>query len=259
MAAFCEVSGYKVYAVDIGGAIHYLYGREHQAKNEEHPEKKTLFVANIAPVFDEGTVKHIFQSFGSVKHVQISSLAQQRHHNTLAKKLYHPNPDAEDSVLFAHVVFKSEKGLAAALQVDDQSPVIDASEHVKGASLAEWVEECRAVPRMEHLEDQVDAAMRLFEAREEQRREQLEAQRNQPDEEGWITVSYGRKRSEIDAEPDKEKEKKKQEKKEKVMLNFYRWQQREARRDQIADLRRKFEEDKKKIASMRQARKFKPY
>ena len=40
---------------------------------------------------------------------------------------------------------------------------------------------------------------------------------------------------------------------------MYPWQQREAQREQVAELRRKFEEDKQRVALMREKRKFKPY
>jgi len=43
------------------------------------------------------------------------------------------------------------------------------------------------------------------------------------------------------------------------LLNFYRFQQRETQRERIADLRRAFEEDKERVAAMRQRRRFKPF
>ncbi|XP_057311769.1 ribosomal RNA-processing protein 7 homolog A-like isoform X2 [Hydractinia symbiolongicarpus] len=45
----------------------------------------------------------------------------------------------------------------------------------------------------------------------------------------------------------------------KELMNFYLFQQRESKRDKIADLRQKFEEDKKRITQMRQQRNFKPF
>jgi len=47
--------------------------------------------------------------------------------------------------------------------------------------------------------------------------------------------------------------------KKKELLNFYRFQQRETQRERIADLRRAFEEDKERVAAMRQRRRFKPF
>ena len=44
-----------------------------------------------------------------------------------------------------------------------------------------------------------------------------------------------------------------------VHADFYRFQKRETQRAAVADLRVKFEEDKRRIAELRAARKFKPY
>ena len=47
--------------------------------------------------------------------------------------------------------------------------------------------------------------------------------------------------------------------KNKELKNFYRFQMREEKRSKLAELRKKFEEDKEKIAQMKAARKFKPF
>ncbi|RXN19184.1 ribosomal RNA-processing 7 -like protein [Labeo rohita] len=54
-----------------------------------------------------------------------------------------------------------------------------------------------------------------------------------------------------------QKEKKKKERKE--LLNFYTWQHRNTQKQHIAELRKKFEEDKQRIAVLRAQRKFRPY
>lgn len=46
--------------------------------------------------------------------------------------------------------------------------------------------------------------------------------------------------------------------KQHVTTNFYRFQQRERRRDELFDLRERFEVDKRKIQELKAARRFKP-
>jgi len=48
-------------------------------------------------------------------------------------------------------------------------------------------------------------------------------------------------------------------KKKNELLDFYRFQMRQSKREDIAELRRKFEEDKAKIEKMKALRKFRPY
>jgi len=45
----------------------------------------------------------------------------------------------------------------------------------------------------------------------------------------------------------------------KELLNFYQFQQRETQREAIAELRKKFEKDKQKVAELRSKRKFRPF
>jgi ribosomal RNA-processing protein 7 len=47
--------------------------------------------------------------------------------------------------------------------------------------------------------------------------------------------------------------------KEKEVKDFYRFQIRQKKVGELVELRRKFEEDKKKIAAAREGRKFRPY
>jgi len=48
-------------------------------------------------------------------------------------------------------------------------------------------------------------------------------------------------------------------KKKTELTNFYRFQMREAKRDQLQELRRRFEEDKARVARLREGRRFKPF
>ena len=84
----------------------------------------------------------------------------------------------------------------------------------------------------------------------------------EPDDDGWMTVMPTKKPLGPQKPVRMSKKKKKaikNQKQEKELLNFYMFQQREQKRDKVADLRRKFEEDKKKIAMMKQERRFKPF
>ena len=49
------------------------------------------------------------------------------------------------------------------------------------------------------------------------------------------------------------------EKKTKELKNFYRFQMREERQSKLAELRKKFEDDKQRVARMKANRSFKPF
>jgi ribosomal RNA-processing protein 7 len=52
---------------------------------------------------------------------------------------------------------------------------------------------------------------------------------------------------------------KRAEKTEKELTNFYRFQIREEKQKKLFDLRKKFDEDREKVAVMKAGRKFKPF
>ena len=83
----------------------------------------------------------------------------------------------------------------------------------------------------------------------------------QPDDEGWITVTkQDKKKGKKMRDDDKDKDKKGRRKKKKQHLqNFYAFQVKEDKLNRIQELRKKFEEDKKKIAKMKTERKFRPF
>lgn len=121
-------------------------------------------------------------------------------------------------------------------------------------------------PSIEDLEKGVNTYMNNFEDAEKEKKAQLLLQRNLPDEDGFVMVSRARGRrntnkdgngATVTAARPVEIEKLKPKKLE--LQNFYRFQMRESKRQDLAELRVQFEKDKKKIAALKQDRKFKPY
>lgn len=121
-------------------------------------------------------------------------------------------------------------------------------------------------PGLKLLQERIDDFIVAHEAQEEQARAEREAQAA---EGGWTVVVHhkGRKKT-SDAESGVAVgsvaqaavlEKMAKKKKKEVGLDFYRFQKREAHRNEIMMLQSKFEQDKKRIQQMRAARKFRPY
>lgn len=87
-----------------------------------------------------------------------------------------------------------------------------------------------------------------------QERAQRLASHGMEDEDGWTVVAKGGKTM-----PEETGISTKKRKKERELQNFYRFQLKEARKEEIADLRRRFDQDKEKVKALRGKRKFKPY
>lgn len=117
-------------------------------------------------------------------------------------------------------------------------------------------------PDTETLRKETDQFIGAFETREEQSRLAVERKRALMDDDGFTLVSH--KRQVRHATMESKKNMKKRKKKgtrvgSTELKNFYSFQMREAKRDQLARLRSKFEADKKRVARLKAARKFKPY
>jgi len=121
---------------------------------------------------------------------------------------------------------------------------------------------------LKNLQKRVDESIHEFDVREIEHKKKIDELSSMPDSNGWITVtSKGRKKtagtggarigatnlSQETLMELKEKEKK------KYKENFYRFQRAEKQHRALQQLRRKFEEDKKRMAKLKEGRKFKPY
>ncbi|KFK33235.1 hypothetical protein AALP_AA6G347900 [Arabis alpina] len=122
-------------------------------------------------------------------------------------------------------------------------------------------------PSLDELQKRIDDFMTDHEERLEQEKQEREAKAA---EGGWTVVVHhkGRKKT-VDSESGiavgsvnqtaLEDQVAKKKLNEPVAPGFYRFQRREAQRNEILSLQSKFEQDKKRIQQIRAARKFKPY
>lgn len=114
-------------------------------------------------------------------------------------------------------------------------------------------------PDPRELQENIDLFMTVFNARESSRAAAAKRARNEPDEDGFITVTRGgrvgparaeeieRKRVEME-----EKERKKREGMEKA--GFYRFQTRERRKEAQGEMVRRFEEDRRRVEQLKASR-----
>lgn len=95
--------------------------------------------------------------------------------------------------------------------------------------------------------------MNTFTAQEAARARLLARQRQEPDEDGFITVTRGGRSGPARQEEAQEKAEKQREK-QKGLEDFYRFQTREKRKAKAGELVRKFQDDRHKLKEMRERR-----
>ncbi|KAF9210945.1 Ribosomal RNA-processing protein 7 [Podila verticillata] len=170
----------------------------------------------------------------------------------------------------AYVVFLEEQELAKALTMKrkKRSWIDTGSEDTKLTSLgvSKWIQEYHHKrPAPAALQTKVDDYMDKFERSEYEAEQAALARHNVMDEDGFtlVTSAKGTKGANSDGvisiKAVKAEDVKHIKPKKKELQDFYRFQMREAKRDKLVDLRRKFEEDKIRIETLKVNRRFKPY
>jgi ribosomal RNA-processing protein 7 len=168
---------------------------------------------------------------------------------------------------FAYIVFAAPSSLRNAMtrMELDEPVVVSTAERPVTLGVRRWAEDYNAqFVAEERLREGIAAHMQEHDgrvAREKLAQEQLA----EPDEDGWVTVAKKPEKRKPDVKKAENREekgrgKKNRRKKKKVELtNFYSHQIKEDKMNNIRALREKFEEDKQKIAKMKQERKFRPF
>uniref|UniRef100_A0A8C5L4U9 Ribosomal RNA-processing protein 7 homolog A n=1 Tax=Jaculus jaculus TaxID=51337 RepID=A0A8C5L4U9_JACJA len=245
-------------------ASHYLYLRQHRVREGAQstwPQKRTLFVLNVPPYCTEECLMRLLSPCGTIRSVELQrkpELAENRKENK--SKYFHPKPVPGFQV--AYVVFQKPGGVAAALTL--KGPLLISTEsHPVKSGIHKWISDyADSVPDPEALRVEVDTFMEAYDQKIAEEENRAKEEEGVPDEEGWVKVTRrGRRpvlpRTEAASLRVMEKEKRKRARKE--LLNFYAWQHRETKMEHLAQLRKKFEEDKQRIELMRAQRKFRPY
>lgn len=233
--------------------VRYLYVKRHvpgatsEADLEEH--EPTVSVANIPQHFGHAEVAELFGAFGTVTAVTFRDELQPGQ----------PKPASRSG----QVAFAEEESVATLLALNTTQFALPHTVGTLPTGLDKWFGEYKSSrPDPEQVLDQVNRFMEAFEAREAEERKRAKAGAV-TDEDGWtVVVSKKPKRVKLPVKPgaepsDAEKKRLKKERKRSV-VNLYKNSAVDKRREELALLRQKFEEDKKRIEAMRQQRKFNP-
>lgn len=233
---------------------HYIYIKLHSTriKSPEFPQDRTLFAVNLPVDCNFKILKKMFQNFGTLERLVL-------------KKKSEFGFSRDNSILksgtSAHLIFKEEDAI---------KHIFDLSEVVyplpKKSGLEKWITQyLEMIPDSESLRKSIDEELLEFEEMEKKERLKVLESRNLPDKDGFVTVTRrGRRNTNKDGsgaivsaiDP---KELKNIKPKEKVLVDFYRFQRRDSKKNALHELREKFEQDKLKIQKLKESRKFKPY
>jgi ribosomal RNA-processing protein 7 len=228
----------------------------------------TLFVLNIPSYYIVSDVVQLFSIFGQVETVLFqdevhSSEASRRTPDAVAdldRKMHSILPPTRS----AHVVFNEAQSVTNALTQELLHTRQPAENGSVRSGVSKWLAAYQTErPDPHALQQQVDRFMEAFDKR---RRLEDAAREAGPviDEDGFTLVtSKKRKRNVMSAVARAQQEanaaQSKKNKKKAESMGFYKFQRRQKQMQELAVLRQKFEEDKRRIAAQKARRQFKPF
>lgn len=239
---------------------HVIYFKEHAVREHtaDKPSGRTLLIVNVPPYADEKGLINAFKRAGKVQSVQFS-LKPSATDIKLTKKFIEDT--SKPCFRVAYVVFKTVAELDKALKLTSLQPM-NSDDHKVKLGMKKWIEEYNnAVLMPQTLKEKIESFMKIHDQQTIEA-EKKDKELEQEDDEGWVTVT---KRGKVQSFARTEKvenkimAKEEKNKKRKELKNFYTFQIRESKMKHIVALRQKFEEDKKKIAQIKQSRRFKPF
>ncbi|XP_017776093.1 PREDICTED: ribosomal RNA-processing protein 7 homolog A [Nicrophorus vespilloides] len=245
MAKQNNLQGFKVITTKYcssSNAEHELFIKEHSVKNqaEDQPIGRTLFLINIPPWATESALLNAFKK----SQIKVESVK------------FAPRESHDNGFRNAFVVVDNGKSVVKALKLSSLPPLSTDGEKIS-LGLEQWAKSYNdSVNCRESLIAKMTEVVTNYDFSSTKEKE--EEKNQQVDDEGWTVVTKkkgGMKRTERAIN----KIKGKMERKEKALKNFYRHQIRQEKKDQLVLLRKKVEEDKKRILTLRQRRAFKPF
>ncbi|TKR92798.1 hypothetical protein L596_007377 [Steinernema carpocapsae] len=219
--------------------------------------ESSLIVGNIPP----------FVSLDAIKSMIILTEPKAKIHSANFKSSTSLDEDIQKGYRTASVNVGTERSVQKILKSAESLPVINL--HALGhplprVGMRKFTEDySKKLKTVEELEMDVETYMSDYDAKVAQRKMEAKLKGNKPDEDGWVTVTRTKRHAATDQQIIKNSELIDRVKRRKVVADeeavaFYTFKSKESKAKHMDELRRKFEEDKKRIALAKAARKFNP-
>ncbi|XP_044255896.1 ribosomal RNA-processing protein 7 homolog A [Tribolium madens] len=224
---------------------HDMFLKEHSVRNfeEKKPPGKTLFVLNVPPYLTEEHMKDVFSPAGKVQSVMLQTSVNET--NELC------------GFKIAYVVFTKRESLLKALKLE-RLTLLNSRNVLLGVS--KWIHEYNStVYNHEKLNEEVNNYIKQHEKEEEEKKS---SEKQEVDDEGWTVVTKKGRNPGLSRKESVENKlikKNKIKSKKKELKNFYTFQLKEQKMNNIIALRKSFQESKEKVNLMKKMRNFKPF
>lgn len=164
----------------------------------------------------------------------------------------------------AYVLFSQQQSIEKVKEAaDNRTVTLGTCSALNNTGVKKWIEEYKErFVDAKLLQKEIDTYMEEFDKRKELELEAEQAKTDEPDEDGWTTVTSKQRKGNMpftERNLHKIKTKETRKRKQMQLINFYKFQMNDAKKDHLVNLKKKFEEDKQRIEIMKKTRRFKPY
>ncbi|XP_055616420.1 ribosomal RNA-processing protein 7 homolog A [Toxorhynchites rutilus septentrionalis] len=231
-------------------AYHHVLVRENVSKtlNKLKPNHRTLLVLNVPPYATAESLKLAFSTGGPVSNVIIqekpSDSAEQQRENISKFKV-------------AYIVYDQSASLGKLLKTQKLNALNSDGKLLTG--IDKWTKMYMdRIPDPIRLQQEIDKYMASYDRNVEQQKNKNGAEQ---DDEGWVTVSKSNANtfSQTEGTVNKLEEKIGKDRQTKELKNFYTFQLRESRKNDIVSLRKKYDRDAQKMTQIKKTKRFKPF
>ncbi|CAI5756392.1 unnamed protein product [Candida verbasci] len=267
-----EIKGFSILPVQIESSIHYIYYKKHEGKNSDN---KSIFTFNLPILTNLLIIKKFYQeiAIGAIVESFIDSKLSNYIEDSwvnlskLTSDLIKDDDDDDliipkncgiisfiDSSSF-NLAFNNMKKL-------NKQPQWPIQEYGSSYMLKKYQQE---ILDKENLINEVSTELEIFNNLEKESIAQLQQQTQLVDEDGFTLVvgKHSKTKAGILGKQKfinkVENEKKIQKQKKKEHSDFYKFQLRQQKKEEMNQLLTKFKQDQQKIEKMKQKKRFKPY
>lgn len=279
-----EIKGYRIIPIRIAGSsnIHHIFFKKHEAK-ESVTKDRSIFLCNLPVASDLKVLKKFFQSVAigaTIESFTESYLTDSIEDAFLDLTKLTSDLDIDSGINETSAKLPKNCGIMSFI---DKSAFQLAMTSLKKLSTdpkpVEWPLQTlqfgskyfinkfnSKVLDIEELSQDVSESLINFNKAEKESIESFRNQRELVDEDGFTLVVGSQRKTkagimgqqqQATAKAESEKAQSKMKKKEKE--DFYRFQLRERKKEEMNELLRKFKADQEKVKSMREKKRFRPY
>lgn len=257
-----KIGDFFLYPYNLGDSsvVRYFFVKQHEGMDDIKPSDRTLYITNVPQFLNKICLKHLFLSYGAIERIFIHSKPSSGDEfNPDSSKFLPQFPEPGSKV--AYIVFYKPVGVKRVFKTE-YTKHIPLEKFKNDIGKRKWTREYNhSFVNGKEMEEEINKFMEQHDKKVEEDKKQ-EKMQEEPDEDGWVTVSKFSKKPKI---PRIESVNKRLSEKQSAaqaklsLMKFYKNQLREAKMNEILEMRKRFEKDKAQIAMMKNNRKFKPF